>query len=305
MYKLAVIGTVAATTLANTKVNQDMVNHIRSSNALWTPMEVSENPFANYSDDQLKGLLGTVLSHDNTVPQIEAAAASTSFDSRTKWPGCVHAIRDQAQCGSCWAFAASEALSDRFCIASGKKVDVVLSPQDMVSCDKQNYGCDGGYLNLAWSYLEKTGVGSDACEPYTSASGSVAKCSKKCKNGSAIKKYKCKAGSVKSAKGPAAIKTLIEASGPVETGFTVYDDFFNYKSGIYHHVSGGVDGGHAVKIIGWGAQGSENYWIVANSWGTSWGEKGFFNIRQGDSGIDDQVFGCTPDVAGAALEAFF
>lgn len=107
---------------------------------------------------------------------------------------------------------------------------------------------------------------------------------------------------MKSASSPAAIKSFIQASGPVETGFTVYADFYNYKSGIYHHTSGGVEGGHAVKIIGWGVQGTENYWIVANSWGTSWGEKGFFRIRQGDCGIDQQVFGCTPDVNGVEYD---
>lgn len=180
MYKLAVIGTVATTTLANSIVNQEMVNSIKSSNALWTPMEVHENPFANYSDEALKGLLGTALSIDPTVPEHSVAATPTAFDSRDEWPGCVHEIRDQQQCGSCWAFAASEALSDRFCIASGKKVNVVLSPQDMVSCDKGNFGCDGGYLNKAWDYLEKSGIPTDSCEPYKSGSGNAPACPGKC-----------------------------------------------------------------------------------------------------------------------------
>lgn len=181
MFKLAVIGTVATSTFAaNSVINQEMVNTIRSSNALWTPMEVSQNPLANHTDEQLKGLLGTVLSIDPSTPQHPLSATKDSFDSRTEWPDCVHAIRDQAQCGSCWAFAASEALSDRFCIASGKKIDVVLSPQDMVSCDTANFGCDGGYLNKAWDYLEKKGIPSDSCEPYESASGRSPACSNKC-----------------------------------------------------------------------------------------------------------------------------
>jgi len=64
----------------------------------------------------------------------------------------------------------------------------------------------------------------------------------------------------------------------METGFTVYEDFMSYKSGIYHHVSGEVAGGHAVKMIGWGNEGGVDYWICANSWGPEWGEKGFFRI---------------------------
>ena len=249
--------------------------------------------------------MGTVISAPVGLADItENLAVSTSFDSRTQWPGCVHAIRDQQQCGSCWAFAASEAFSDRICIQTGGKTNVIISPQDLVSCDKSNYACDGGYLNLAWQYLEKTGAGVDACEPYTSGSGSVAACPSKCKDGSAIKKFKCQAGSTVEAKGAAKIKTLIEGSGPVETGFTVYADFFNYKSGVYHHVSGSAQGGHAVKIIGWGVENGTSYWICANSWGTSWGESGFFRIKQGDSGIDQAAYGCIPAVTAAGEEFF-
>lgn len=79
--------------------------------------------------------------------------------------------RNQEQCGSCWAFSASEVLSDRLCIATDGKTDLVLSPQYMVSCDTRNYGCDGGYLNLAWNFLVTTGIPSDACVPYTSGDG--------------------------------------------------------------------------------------------------------------------------------------
>jgi len=67
-------------------------------------------------------------------------------------------------------------------------------------------------------------------------------------------------------------------TGPVETFFTVYADFFSYKSGIYHHVSGDVKGAHAVKIVGWGVYGGVKYWIIANSWGEKWGMNGFFYI---------------------------
>lgn len=251
--KMAVLGSAAVLATGH-PISQEMVNEIRQSNALWTPMEVSENPLANYTEEQLRGMLGTVLSHTHEIPKydLQPVTVPDSFDSRSQWPGCVHQIRDQAQCGSCWAFGASESLSDRFCIASGGKINVVLSPQDMVSCDKSNFACNGGYLNKAWTYLENTGVGSDSCEPYKSASGSVPSCPTKCADGSAIKKYKCKKGSTVQARGPAATKQLIQSSGPVETGFTVYGDFFNYRGGIYHHVSGGAEGGHAVKILGWG-----------------------------------------------------
>lgn len=88
---------------------------------------------------------------------------------------------------------------------------------------------------------------------------------------------------------------MIMAGGPVETAFTVYSDFENYAGGIYHHVSGGFAGGHAVKIVGWGSEDGVNYWKIANSWNPYWGEQGYFRIKHGDSGIDDSVVASSPD----------
>lgn len=78
----------------------------------------------------------------------------------------------------------------------------------------------------------------------------------------------------------------------METGFTVYEDFMSYKDGVYKHKTGNALGGHAVKIVGWG----DGYWIVANSWGTGWGMKGFFNIAFGECGIDSAVYACAPQL---------
>jgi len=62
--------------------------------------------------------------------------------------------------------------------------------------------------------------------------------------------------------------------GPIVTGFTVYEDFMTYKSGIYQHTTGKMMGGHAVRIIGFGSENGVDYWLVANSWNNNWGEKG-------------------------------
>ena len=97
----------------------------------------------------------------------------------------------------------------------------------------------------------------------------------------------------------AGIQTELYNNGPMEGAFTVYEDFFSYKSGVYYHVSGGVAGGHAIKVIGWGTENGLNYWLCANSWGTSWGLSGFFKIKQGDCGINQQMYACTPQVAAA------
>lgn len=219
--------------------------------------------------------------------------APDSFDSYKNWPQCAHPVRDQAQCGSCWAFSASEALTDRFCIAKNDGSFPILSPQDMVSCDHSDYGCRGGYLTNAWRYLEQTGIVSDKCMPYKSGSGFVPACPTTCDNPSdAFTKYKVQAGSTKHFASVAAAEQDIMSNGPIQVGFMVYQDFFSYKSGIYHHVSGGLAGGHAVLVTGWGVQNGQAYWIVKNSWNTTWGNQGYFWIRKGtnECSLEDQMF---------------
>lgn len=121
--------------------------------------------------------MGTIVTDKFGFKQPAVAnGVPDTFDSRDKWGSCVHPIRDQAQCGSCWAFGASEALSDRFCIASNGSIDVVLSPEDLVACDNIDHGCNGGYLAMAWRYLTNTGIVTDSCFPYSSGDGSVPHC---------------------------------------------------------------------------------------------------------------------------------
>jgi len=89
----------------------------------------------------------------------------------------------------------------------------------------------------------------------------------------------------------------IYSNGPVETAFTVYEDFLSYMGGVYKYTWGDELGGHAVKIIGWGVTSNNvKYWIAANSWNGDWGEKGFFRISRGDDdcGFEDEVNGGVP-----------
>ncbi|ULT92312.1 hypothetical protein L3Y34_009819 [Caenorhabditis briggsae] len=95
-----------------------------------------------------------------------------------------------------------------------------------------------------------------------------------------------------------AIQTEIMTNGPVVGVFTMYEDMYKYKSGVYRHTAGRLLGGHAIKIIGWGTQNGIPYWLIANSWGTKWGENGFFKIRGGvnECGIENNVVAGKVDV---------
>lgn len=211
-----------------------------------------------------------------------------SFDGRQAFGKCIHPVRDQQQCGSCWAFSASEVLSDRFCINSKGSVDVILSPQTLVSCDTSNMGCDGGYLNKAWQFLVNNGITTDACEPYTSGGGDSGSCPTKCADNTPLKYYKASSF----AKVPSANIQTELMKGPVQVAFEVYQDFMSYKSGVYHHITGSLLGGHAVEMIGWGTDNGTPFWLVKNSWSSSWGEQGYFRIVRGSNecGIESSVY---------------
>ncbi|CAH8429956.1 unnamed protein product [Schistosoma haematobium] len=183
----------------------------------------------------------------------------SSFDSRMKWPRCksIATIRDQSRCGSSWAFAAVEAMSDRTCIQSRGRQSVELSAVDLMSCCSDcGFGCDGGFLGHAWDYWVKEGKLS-----YNVADNEL------------------------------SIQKEIMKYGPVEAAFTVYEDFLNYKSGIYEHITGEPVGGHAIRIIGWGVEKNTPYWLIANSWNEDWDENGYFRILRGhdECGIESEV----------------
>jgi len=224
-----------------------------------------------------------------------------TFDSRQQWPGCVGAIRNQEDCGSCWAFAATESLADRFCIASNGKVNVTFSPQWLLACFENEFACGGGYLDTTWEDLVSIGVCTETCYAYM---GSGSTCPSTCNDGSTITIYKSEnAYSVYEsdyAANVVAIQQEIMANGPVEIAFWVFSDFMSYESGVYMLTPGAtMVGGHAVKIIGWGTLNGVDYWLVANSWGTGWGLDGHFMIRRGtdECSFEDEVATGIPDLS--------
>jgi len=266
---------------------------------------------------QIKALLGVkpggpVLEEKTDFGDI---SVPDSFDSRTNWPNCptIKNIRDQSACGTCWAFGAAEAISDRYCI-SKVAANLSVSSGDIGFCCGFSCGdgCDGGYPSGAWSYWVNKGVVDEACYPYPFPSCDhhipnsknpcpsneypTPNCPNKCSNGqgwSTSKHFGSKAYSVR---GEASIMQEIFTFGPVETAFSVYQDFLAYKSGVYKRTSNQFLGGHAVKFVGWGVEGGVKYWLVANSWNPNWGDQGYFKIVRGtdECNIEDTVNAGTP-----------
>jgi len=286
------------TTMVNDPDHIDRLNSIVGSK--WV---AGFNEFFNgMTFDQARVMLGTAFSHiDEHMDKVRnesvygAIAVPTEFDSRKQWPKLIHPIRNQLSCGSCWAFSASEVLSDRVSIAS-KKPTPVLSVEDMVSCDRGDNGCGGGQLPNAWEYLQSTGIVTDSCFPYSAGNGKVPACVSKCFGREQF--VKTKAVSIFAIKGALNMQKEIVAHGPIQVAFMVYKSLMSYRSGIYskHSYEFIPEGGHAVKIVGYGTQHGVQYWTIANSWGTTWGEQGFFRIKRGENECGIEKLG--PPYAG-------
>merc|ERR1719313_1518828 len=264
-----------------------------------------------------KAMMGTFIGNDaKTLPDIweksttEAGDLPAAFDSRKQWgttcPSLVH-VRDQGQCGSCWAHGSTEAFNDRYCIANPThkelfSVEHTTSCCGLVPC--YSLGCNGGHPGLAWWWLTHFGVvsggdyadTSEFCWPYEVPHApkppKTPQCRSACLNANYTTSFKDDRHYGKRAymvHGVDNIKTTLQKFGPVTSAFMVFDDFMSYKGGVYTGPKAGAKflGGHAIKIVGWGEEKGLKYWIVANSWGPSWGESGFFRIEIGSkTGFD-------------------
>jgi len=197
-------------------------------------------------------------------------------------------VRDQASCGSCYAFGTLAMLESRIRIKSKNQDKTVLSPQEIVSCSNYSQGCDGGFEYLVSKYGEDFGIVPETCFPYT---GTNSACSRMCANHEQQKRYFTNyqyVGGYFGACSELGIMEEIYTNGPTVVSFEVYSDFFSYHGGIYSHtklksnVNPWEETNHSVLCVGWGVENGIKYWIAKNSWGKSWGEKGYFRIKRGN-----------------------
>ncbi|OTF79246.1 hypothetical protein BLA29_002095, partial [Euroglyphus maynei] len=164
-------------------LSDDYIDYINEQ--LDTSWNARRNFHQNVSRIFIQGLMGTLPTPEHLkLPKLQHYITDEEqlpleFDSRKKWPKCktISEIRDQGPCGSCWAFGAAEAMSDRVCIGSQGRINVELSPEDLVSCCRNcGAGCNGGFPAAAWSYFVQNGLVSGGlygnhhtCQPYAFA----------------------------------------------------------------------------------------------------------------------------------------
>ena len=239
---------------------------------------VALNFMADYTDAEYKQLLGfekNMKTNKKEHKTVQAGDVPASIDWRTK--GAVTPVKNQGQCGSCWSFSATGSMEGRYQIKNGNLVS--LSEQQLVDCStaEGNMGCNGGLMDYAFEYAEKTALDLESQYPYH---GRQSTCSVPATGTAKVVSY-----ADVTPKSPTALQAAV-AQGPVSVAIDAAGLAFQlYHGGIIKRFCGtSLD--HGVLAVGYGTDNGTDYWLVKNSWGAGWGEKGYVRIKRDMSKTD-------------------
>jgi len=248
------------------------------------------NEFTDLTEDEFNSMYtGWVPPQDESAYGERVTFNNTANDIDWRTKSACTAVKNQGRCGSCWAFSAMQGV-ESLGFLSGKYPLQKMSAQQINSCDKGSSGCNGGWPGSAFDYLKKAGgLETEADYPYTSGGGSTGTC-----NFQASKIAETVQGYKTATKGEdSMLKALQDRPLSIchQTG-----GWQSYKSGTIM-TSCGSGGGHCTQLIGYSSE-KGGYWIVKNSWGTSWGTNGYIYIKKGSNlcGISDSPM--YPQVGG-------
>ena len=255
---------------------------------------VGMNKFADLTKEEFKEAFGSCLIknaqklENTTIVSEKIEGLPSSVDWRQQ--GAVTPVKDQGQCGSCWAFSSTGALEGLHAITQGSLVS--FSEQQLVDCSKSygNLGCNGGDEGYAFKYVEQYGIETESVYPYTAKNG-------KCSFSTSKVAFKTTGLTEVPVKDNDALAQAV-VQQPISIGIEADSSAFQlYKSGIFNDKSCGTNIDHAVLIVGYGTENGKDFWTIKNSWGTSWGEKGYIRFAK--------VSGKSAGVCGVALEGVY
>jgi len=247
---------------------------------------LGENELADLTPDEIKQRMnGLMMSSADTsdgevmVTEAELKKLNKTVDWRQK--GYVTEVKNQAHCGSCWAFSATGSMEGAHFKATGKLVS--LSEQNLVDCSRKehNMGCLGGLMDNAFKYvIANHGIDTEASYPYNATTGKTCKYNST-DVGATISSFKDipRNSEMDLQKASATV-------GPISVGIDAHLPTFHfYKSGVYHDPKcSSVHLDHGVLVVGYGTEQSngkgKDYWLVKNSWGETWGEKGYIKMAR-------------------------
>jgi C1A family cysteine protease len=252
------------------------------------------NQFTDLTSEEFKaqyvgGLKAEVGSYGCKSFSSDAAGAPASIDWRTN--GAVTSVKDQGQCGSCWTFSATGAVEGAWAVSKGQLID--LSEEQLVECatgmSYGSHGCNGGQMEGAFKYVIEHGQCALSAYPYTSGNGQSGSC-KSCQPVAHVSSC----SDVKP-NDQISLKAAV-AQQPVAIAIEADTRYFqSYSSGVLTSSSCGTTLDHGVLIVGYGTENGIDYWLVKNSWSTTWGDKGYVKIARSDSTNDAGICGISMD----------
>jgi len=257
-------------------------NKIRHHNMGSHSYSMSVNEFADMSFEEFHAKMTGLLPRQNSFlraqnnegPHNSVNAPLASVDWRAK--NAVTPVKNQQQCGSCWAFSATGAVEGAHAVATGSLVSV--SEQQLVDCSaaEGNQGCNGGLMDQAFEWIIKNkGITSESAYPYTARDGS-------CKSGKPVVATISSYTDVQEGSETALMAAV--NIGPVSIAIEADQQCFQfYSGGILSDPSCGEQLDHGVLLVGYGTEGGKDFWIVKNSWGQSWGESGYIRLIRGQN----------------------
>ena len=239
------------------------------------------NEFSDLSSEEFKArFLGykpkanvTAPANDLRVPHVTAA----SVDWRSHSPAVLTPVKNQGQCGSCWAFSATEQIETDVAMATGQLF--TLSPQQITSCDHTDLGCNGGNTETAYKYvIGAGGLVAESDYPYTSGTTGA---TGRCRSSSTESKVATIGGYQTVSRIGFTESHMVSQIQTSPLSVCVDAEVWQtYSSGIVGS-SCGKQLDHCVQAVGLNVDGDTPYWIVRNSWGTSWGNSGYIYVQQG------------------------
>jgi len=260
------------------KANLDFVN---AWDAEAKGFEVGINEFADLSNDEFNSLYNGInvnLPYEPVEENWEEVIASTADTVNWADKGAVTPIKNQGQCGSCWSFSTTGSLEGEKFIKTGTLTS--LSEQNLVDCSTSygNQGCQGGLMDSAFKYvIANKGIDTESSYPYTATGPNSCKFNP-ANVGDTISSYHdVTRGS------EAALQTAVNTQ-PISVAIDAgHNSFQLYKSGVYYEPAcSATQLDHGVLAVGYGSDASGTaYWVVKNSWGASWGMKGFIQMSKG------------------------
>ncbi|XP_075873264.1 cathepsin S-like isoform X1 [Nelusetta ayraudi] len=237
------------------------------------------NHLGDMTADELRDtLMGTFVPSDQHRSPINTSTwVAKPLQASLDWRdfGMVSEVKSQGSCGACWAFSAVGALEGQLKKTTG--VLVPLSPQNLLDCSTMlgNHGCDGGSMSAAFQYVMLNGgIDADAAYPYTAESGP-------CRYSNKSRAANCTSYRSLLAGDEDLLKAAVANVGPIAVAIdSKHHKFAFYKHGVYMDAKCTSHVNHAVLVVGYGTEEGQDYWLVKNSWGVHFGDKGYIKMAR-------------------------